>query len=83
MTDIVPTLDTVSSLTQAPDLGAKVLLIYCCLEHLFVPSDAGAEDSKYILGGLKALQPQLIPWFSRGVIPKKERVRSQGLRNWR
>jgi hypothetical protein len=33
--DIAPTLDVLSSATQIPDLGAKILLIYCCLEHLF------------------------------------------------
>jgi hypothetical protein len=61
--DVAPTLDILSSATQIPDLGAKILLIYCCLEHLFVPENAGADNSKYIIGGLKALKPQLISWF--------------------
>jgi hypothetical protein len=63
--DVAPTLDILSSATQIPDLGAKILLIYCCLEHLFVPEDAGAENSKYIIGGLNALKPQLVSWFRR------------------
>jgi len=63
--DVAPTLDILSSATQIPDLGAKILLIYCCLEHLFVPEAAGAENSKYIIGGLNALKPQLVSWFHR------------------
>jgi hypothetical protein len=63
--DVAPTLDILSSATQIPDLGAKILLIYCCLEHLFVPENAGAENSKYIIGGLNALKPQLVSWFHR------------------
>jgi hypothetical protein len=63
--DVAPTLDILSSATQIPDLGAKILLIYCCLEHLFVPEEAGAENSKYIIGGLNALKPQLVSWFHR------------------
>lgn len=35
--DVAPPLDILSSATQILDLGAKILLIYCCLEHLFVP----------------------------------------------
>ncbi len=61
--EVAPVLDVLSSATQIPDLGAKLLLIYCCLEHLFVPSQAGAENSKYIIGGLNALKPQLTTWF--------------------
>lgn len=61
--DVAPVLDILSSATQIPDLGAKLLLIYCCLEHLFVPSQAGAENSKYIIGGLNALKPGLARWF--------------------
>jgi hypothetical protein len=61
--DVAPVLDILSSATQIPDLGAKLLLIYCCLEHLFVPSEAGAENSKYIVGGLNALKPELATWF--------------------
>jgi hypothetical protein len=61
--ELAPVLDILSSAVQIPDLGAKLLLIYCCLEHLFVPSQAGAENSKYIVGGLNALKPQLTTWF--------------------
>ena len=61
--ELAPVLDILSSAVQIPDLGAKLLLIYCGLEHLFVPSQAGAENSKYIVGGLKALKPQLTAWF--------------------
>lgn len=61
--EVAPILDILSSATQVPDLGAKLLLIYCCLEHLFVPAQAGAENSKYIIGGLNALKPGLRPWF--------------------
>lgn len=35
--DVIPILDILSSTIQSTDLGAKILLIYCCLEHLFVP----------------------------------------------
>ncbi len=63
--DVAPTLDILSSATQIPDLGAKILLIYCCLEHLFVPEQAGAENKKYIIGGLKALRPKLLSWFDK------------------
>jgi hypothetical protein len=61
--DVAPVLDILSSATQIPDLGAKLLLIYCCLEHLFVPPQAGAENSQYIIGGLNALKPGLTKWF--------------------
>ena len=63
--DVAPGLDILSSATQIPDLGAKILLIYCCLEHLFVPKTAFTENKKYIIGGMNALAPHLIPWFNR------------------
>lgn len=63
--DVVPTLDILSSATQIPDLGAKILLVYCCLEHLFVPKDVRSENKKYIEGGLNALGANLLPWFNR------------------
>ncbi|MGC1902241.1 MAG: hypothetical protein WA715_00305, partial [Candidatus Acidiferrum sp.] len=63
VSEVAPTLDILSSATQIPDLGAKILLIYTCLEHLFVPSNTGAESSKYIIGGLNALNRTLVPWF--------------------
>jgi hypothetical protein len=61
--DVAPALDILSSATQIPDLGAKILLIYCCLEHLFVPKKAYSENKKYIVGGMNALGPQLLSWF--------------------
>jgi hypothetical protein len=63
--DIQPTLDILSSATQAPDVGAKLLLIYCCLEHLFVPSRIAGDNKKYILVGINAVSSELIPWFDR------------------
>ncbi len=65
MKDVAPTLDILSSATQIPDVGAKILLIYCCLEHLFVPANAKTENRKYIVGGMNALAPQLLSWFDR------------------
>ncbi len=63
--DIAPILDILSSATQIPDVGAKILLIYCCLEHLFVPKNAKSDNRKYIVGGMNALAPQLLSWFDR------------------
>lgn len=63
ISDVAPALDILSSATQIPDLGAKILLIYCCLEHLFVPKNANTENKKYIVGGMNALGPNLLPWF--------------------
>lgn len=60
---VAPTLDLLSSAVQIPDLGAKVLLIYTCLEHLFVPEGTKSNQKLYIIGGLKALKPSLLPWF--------------------
>ena len=60
---VAPTLDLLSSAVQIPDLGAKVLLIYTCLEHLFVPEGTKGNQKLYIIGGLKALKPSLLPWF--------------------
>ena len=61
--DVYPILDILSSATQIPDLGAKILLIHCCLEHLFVPQNVRTENNKYILGGMNALGPQYLKWF--------------------
>jgi hypothetical protein len=63
MGDVSPTLDILSSATQMPDFGAKILLIYCCLEHLFVPKNTKSDNNKYIVGGINALAPHLLPWF--------------------
>lgn len=65
MEDVAPTLDILSSATQIPDFGAKILLIYCCLEHLFVPKQVDSDHKKYIIGGMNALTPHLLPWFHR------------------
>lgn len=63
MNVIAPALDILSSATQIPDVGTKILLVYCCLEHLFVPKNANTENKKYIIGGMNALGPNLIPRF--------------------
>jgi hypothetical protein len=63
--DIAPTLDILSSATQIQDLGAKILQVYCCLEHLFVPKTVRKDNVKYIIGAINALRPDLIPWFNR------------------
>lgn len=63
--DIQSSLDILSSTTQIPDLGAKILLLYCCLEHLFVPKNVTKDNMKYIVGGINALKPELVPWFNR------------------
>lgn len=63
--DIQSSLDILSSTTQVPDLGAKVLLLYCCLEHLFVPKNITKDNMKYIVGGINALKPELLSWFNR------------------
>jgi hypothetical protein len=63
--DVVPTLDLLNTVTQLPDNGAKLLLLYCCLEHLFVPTGSGypRNNEAYITGGLNALRPDLLKWF--------------------
>ena len=65
LNDIAPTLDILSSAIQMSDLGAKVLLIYCCLEHLFVPKRIRTDNKKYIIGGVNALRSDLLEWFDR------------------
>jgi hypothetical protein len=63
--DVAPALDILSSAAQIPDVGAKILLVYCCLEHLFVPKNTNTENKKYIIGGMNALAPGLLDWFNR------------------
>jgi hypothetical protein len=63
--DVIPTLDILSSATQIPDIGAKILLIYCCLEHLFVPPNVQHDNKKYIVGGVNAIKSDLLPWFQQ------------------
>lgn len=63
--DVAPALDILSSATQMPDVGTKILLIYCCLEHLFVPKSIQTDNKKYIVGGMNALAPDLMRWFDR------------------
>jgi hypothetical protein len=63
--DIYPTLDILNSATQLPDLGAKILLLYCSLEHLFVPKNRKKDNEIYIVGGINALRPDLLAWFDR------------------
>jgi len=62
--DVAPSLDILSTATQIPDMGAKILLIYCCLEHLFVPKSVKADNTKYIVGAMNAMAPRLLPWFN-------------------
>jgi len=61
--DVVPTLDLLNTVTQLPDDGAKLLLLYCCLEHIFVPQGYTRDNKKYIVGGMNALRPDLLKWF--------------------
>ena len=61
--DVLPTLDLLNTVTQLPDEGAKLLLLYCCLEHLFVPPNFTRDNRKYIIGGMNALRPDLLKWF--------------------
>ena len=60
---IYPVLDLLNSATQITDLWAKLLLIYCSLEHLFVPKWKDKENDKYILWWINALDTSLVPWF--------------------
>ncbi len=48
--DVIPTLDILSTATQTPDIGAKILLFYCCLEHLFVPVNVARDNKKIHCG---------------------------------
>jgi hypothetical protein len=84
--DVSPSIDLLSTVTQIPDLGAKILLIYCCLEHLFVPKEVRSDNKKYIIGGINALKPELLPWFEdlyklrcdyahKGYVLKDEKLR--------
>lgn len=61
--DVIPTLDLLNTVTQLPDEGAKLLLLFCCLEHLFVPPNFTRDNRKYIIGGMNALRPDLLKWF--------------------
>lgn len=63
--DIATSLDILSAATQLPDLGAKILQIYCCLEHLFVPKGIQKDNIKYIVGAINVLNPKLLPWFDK------------------
>jgi hypothetical protein len=65
ITDIATSLDILSTSTQMPDLGAKILQIYCCLEHLFVPKNVKKDNIKYIVGAINVLSPRLLPWFEK------------------
>lgn len=65
ITDIATSLDILSTATQMPDLGAKILQTYCCLEHLFVPKNVKKDNIKYIIGAISVLNPSLLPWFNK------------------
>lgn len=62
--EIYPILDLLSNVTLAQDLGTKILLLYCCLEHLFVPKGETANNLSLIKGGIYALAPELLSWFT-------------------
>lgn len=63
--EIAPTLDILSSSTHTQDQWAKILLIYCSLEHLFVPKGIDTNNKTYIVGGINALNPDLLDWFRK------------------
>lgn len=63
--DIATSIDLLSSSTQSQDLGTKILLLYCSLEHLFVPIGMDSENKRYILWAINALQPSFLPWFQK------------------
>lgn len=63
--DVYPVLEILSSSTQMSDYWAKVLGIYCCLEHLFVPKNINRDNKKYITGWINALKPWLLDWFEK------------------
>lgn len=62
--DVVPTLDILSSATQSTDLGAKILSIYCCLEHIFVPKGIKKNNKEIIVENIHNLDPNLKEWFT-------------------
>lgn len=62
--DILPTLDILSSVVHSTEIGAKILLIYCCLEHIFVPPNIKINNRNYIIGGIYSLDLDLIKWFN-------------------
>jgi hypothetical protein len=61
--DILPTLDIMSSTIYSIDIGAKILLTYCCLEHLFVPLNVKINNKSYIVENINSLDPSLNDWF--------------------
>ncbi len=65
LSEIIPTLDILSSSVHSTEIGAKILLIYCCLEHLFVPSDVRTNNRNFIVDGINLLDTGLIDWFEK------------------
>lgn len=65
LNDIAPVLDLLNSSTQVQDLWAKLLLIYCCLEHLFVPKWQIRGNKKSISESIQILDSSLLWWFER------------------
>lgn len=63
--DISPILDILCSATQIQDVWAKILLLYCSLEHLFVPSWMNRDNKKYIVWWINTLNRNLLPWFDK------------------
>lgn len=60
---IIPIIDILNSVTQMSDNGAKILQIYCTLEHLFVPEGVSRNNSTYIKSGIYALDEGKKEWF--------------------
>lgn len=57
--ELIPAIELLSTATQMLDLGAKFLLIYSALQHLFHANDNAAN----IAEGIRKLKPELLPWF--------------------
>lgn len=69
--EIMPILDLLTRVTQSQDLGEKILLLYCCLEHLFIPKGEDKNNDVYIKGGINTLLPELLPWFKNDLYKKR------------
>lgn len=62
---ITPTLDILNSAISSTDIGAKILLIYCCLEHLFVHKSIKINNKEIIVEGITSLDSQFLSWFDK------------------
>ncbi|TLX72838.1 hypothetical protein E9993_17000 [Labilibacter sediminis] len=61
--DVLPTLDILNSTVHSIDIGAKILLTYCCLEHLFVPMGGRVNNKEHIVNNINLLDSSLNDWF--------------------